>query len=336
MQNSLDCTNKIDQQGVGCQREGPGNECATSQPGTANRNDLPLVYTGAGNKSRLGGVVGLTRLTSSEANFSYLDYIANPLRNVKRCPGWVTLGSCENGHRWAKELYCGREWCENCREPSQDRRFSRLLPKARQLSSMGYLVITFPPEDRVNMRTKAELVKIGKVTTRWARGMFCRGVKRWHFFGDQEAVYHPHLNFLVDGGKVRKDTLKQLRSGLKLALNLSRKPTIHYEYTRSPARMVHWLKYITRATFLDYRWDPDLAEELWNFRNITWWGKWDGEPAWDFSPDGESPEVEKLEQGLCPICGKPIKWDKAMPIEWLKLWEGEPVGAGYHRLHDPP
>jgi len=97
MQNSLDCTNKIDQQGVGCQREGPGNECATSQPGTANRNDLPLVYTGAGNKSRLGGVVGLTRLTSSEANFSYLDYIANPLRNVKRCPGWVTLGSCENG-----------------------------------------------------------------------------------------------------------------------------------------------------------------------------------------------------------------------------------------------
>lgn len=47
------------EQGVGCQGDSPGNECATSRPGTANGNDLPLVYADAGDKSRRrSGVVG--------------------------------------------------------------------------------------------------------------------------------------------------------------------------------------------------------------------------------------------------------------------------------------
>jgi len=137
MEESLDRIYRIDQQGVGCQVELSGRSC-----------DSPAVsgYTAGGvlaslknsrasqQQSRRGGVAGLT---SSEAKSSYLDYIANPLTNVKRCPGWFVLGLCESGHHWAKEIYCGREWCENCREATHDRRFSRLLPKARQLSSTG-------------------------------------------------------------------------------------------------------------------------------------------------------------------------------------------------------
>ena len=217
------------------------------------------------------------------------------------------------------------------------------MPKIRQLVCVGYLDVTFPIPDRADMRTKADLVEVRKVVSWYVKGMFARGVSRWHFFGDQVGdqtpLYHPHLNYLVDGGRVDKKTLKDFRSYLKLALNLSREPVVHYEYSRSPARIVHWLKYITRATFLDYRWDSELAEELWNFRNITWWGKWKDEPAWEFSPNGESDyQVEQLEQGLCPVCGKPITWGKALDICLLKVWGAEPVGAGYHRLacHDPP
>ncbi|MBA7542195.1 hypothetical protein ES705_34514 [subsurface metagenome] len=30
------------------------------------------------------------------------------------CPAGIITGSCGNGHRFAKEVYCGREWCEVC------------------------------------------------------------------------------------------------------------------------------------------------------------------------------------------------------------------------------
>ncbi|GAI73676.1 unnamed protein product, partial [marine sediment metagenome] len=59
----------------------------------------------------------------------------------KKGVGWFIAGECENGHRFAKELVCGKEWCSVCGEDGSTahmRRFARWLPKAQQLEVMGY------------------------------------------------------------------------------------------------------------------------------------------------------------------------------------------------------
>ena len=130
---------------------------------------------------------------------------------VRRCPGWFCMGLCEDGHQWAKELYCGREWCSSCRGLVHRRRMARWWDKAQQLHQMGYLVVTFPPEDRQGLRAKVDLAEVGKVATVGVRELFPRGLRRWHFFGEDHGAgiqYHPHLNYLVDGARLRKAELR--------------------------------------------------------------------------------------------------------------------------------
>ncbi len=38
-------------------------------------------------------------------------------------------------------------------------------------------------------------------------GFWERGVLRGHWFGDKDQDYHPHLNFLVEGGYVSRQEL---------------------------------------------------------------------------------------------------------------------------------
>lgn len=269
---------------------------------------------------------------------NYLDSVANSLkvdiqiRNEPHCSDWFVLGLCENGHAWGKTLICGREWCPDCRAQARDRRIARWMPKARQLKSMGYLVITFAPEDRQALRTKADLAEVGKVAVAVVRGVATRGLRRWHFFGEGGEVYHPHLNFLLDAGYLEKNRLTVLRGLLKRALHLSREPVINYHYSVRPKKMRHWLRYVCRATFLVKAWDPELAEELWNFRNMSWWGKWDDHPAWDLPEHGHLAEVAALEHGLCPICGKPVEWTRPRPIAWLDVYRARPLAGGYYAL----
>ncbi|GAI45337.1 unnamed protein product, partial [marine sediment metagenome] len=69
--------------------------------------------------------------------------------------GWFIAGECQNGHRFAKELVCGKEWCEVCGEDGSVahlRRFARWLPKVQQLGVMGYFVFTIPQELRSKYR----------------------------------------------------------------------------------------------------------------------------------------------------------------------------------------
>lgn len=272
---------------------------------------------------------------------NYLDSLANSPENGKRfnnnqsaCPGWFTLGLCENGHAWAKELICGREWCPDCRDKARERRVARWMTKARQVKSMGYLVVTFAPEDRLAMRTKADLAEVGKIAAEVVRQFAPRGLRRWHFFGDKSSTptYHPHLNFLLDAGWIDKPLLNLLRLLLKEALGLAREPVVNYHYSDKPKKMRHWLRYVCRATFLDRAWDLELAEELWNFRNVAWWGKWDGLPAWDVPETGHLVEVERLEKGLCPTCGLAIEWTRPRPIAWLSVWDAKPLEGGYYAL----
>ena len=161
--------------------------------------------------------------------------------------------------------------------------------------------------------------------------------------GSKGGGYHPHLNCLVDGHFMDRRELRKLRRGYSRLLGV-KLAIAHYHYFEKPGEKVHALSYVTRATFLDWRWDPDLARELRGFRNQLWWGSrlWSEEPVWSLADLGEKapadmsdvdmPAVASLERGECPRCGLPITWERYLPISILPELGGGSLGAGYHEL----
>lgn len=131
---------------------------------------------------------------------------------VKRCHEHVTFGACPNGHRYAKELYSGFEFCPICGadgSSAHGRKIARWLPKMFQIDSMGLFVIEHSLVNRDKYRTRAALEASGRLTTevlsgnwevkqRRARGemlrrgevaeikagWYARALRRKHFFGD--------------------------------------------------------------------------------------------------------------------------------------------------------
>lgn len=217
------------------------------------------------------------------------------------------------------------------------------------MKSMGYFVFTIPESLRGRYRSQARLNELSKKITsgdksRHIEGLlknmgFERGLFRWHWFGDKSTKWHPHLNVLVDGGYLTPAQLAAIRERWAdiLGLHGASADIVNfpdYSYTTEIPLMVHKLQYVTRATFRDYTWDPYMAGQLYRFRNMRSWGKWDEKPVWEMR-EGKS-EVEivtKLEKGVCPECGKPVKWGKAKDINWLHMavasGQVKPVGAGY-------
>lgn len=299
--------------------------------------------------SLVASVVGQTAgAQGTESPGPYLDAIANsPHRHKTACPSFFVPGHCDNGHEFFRMTFCGREWCPSCRDQMHGRRISRWLPKVQQIAELGYLVVTIPPEDRCRFRTKRELARAGKLATAVVRRTWARGLRRWHWFGDSGQGYHPHLNYLVEGGHVSRAQLRSLRRELASVLGLTRLPVVNYQYTRKPGQMWHHLSYVTRATFLDRAWDETLATELHGFRNVSWWGSWKGEAAWslddlggdrqgedDTPAPGELVTIGKLEDGKCPICGLPVRWGRAVHVDYLP-GDLVDVGQGYYMGQGP-
>lgn len=270
---------------------------------------------------------------------------------TKDCPSFYLQGHDKNGHRFAKELYCGREWCPVCGEnwsASHQRRFSRWIDKALRIKTMGYMVFTIPEDIRFKYRTKASLTRLAQQVVKMLKNYgFERGLRRYHFFGDKSTKYHPHLNVIVDGEFLTPIALAAIKREYARILN-TKKAVVYYRYANTPAKMVHILKYVLRATFKDARWDVPMALELRGFRNQSWWGsgKWSNAFEWSLSDLPNKREelgeydyeaIAALEQGLCPICGEPIEWSSPHPICELKgAVNKRYLGAGYWRLADVP
>jgi len=312
----------------------------------------------------LGGVGGQSP-PGGGGDGGYLEAIANVVQVVPtvgtktsigkpvNCPGFFVVGQCKNGHRFAKELYCGREWCPVCGEddsPAHIRRFARWVTKAQQLETMGYLIFTLPEEVRSRYRKKARLNELTKRVTagdksRHIEGLlkgmgFDRGLARWHWFGETSGKWHPHLNVVIEAGYLTEGQLLGIKRAYAGILGVTQVDKngdplvdIYYKYKNVVPKMIHTLKYITRATFKDYTWDGRMAAELYNFRNMRSWGKWVDEPAWQLEGKAKLEQVAMLEKGLCPDCGEPVIWSRARDIAWLKLWvadgQFEPLEAGY-------
>jgi hypothetical protein len=322
-----------------------------------------------------------------------LAYAEVQKKHVGRCPEHYLHGSDDNGHNFAKELLCGREWCPVCGKKNSKahlRRFSRWLPKAQQLSKIGYFVIEWPLSSRSKLRKRRELEAAGKLAYKVLSGnyeieqrrkssmvtnseaylikqkWFSRGLRRWHYFGDTkkelknigltwqtpapdelpdgELRTNIHLNALVPHGYIPKPFFKHIVKSLRIAFN-EPQLIVHYGYTKKPGKMVHLLKYVTRATFLDINWDEALAGQLYGFRNMRCWGVWRDKELWALSDlRGAAADevagldikaINSLRESRCYIDGLRIKWSKPRPIAELRDVPLKlELGAGYYRLPD--
>jgi hypothetical protein len=280
--------------------------------------------------------------------------------------------------------------------------------KLRQMKVVGSFVFTLPREVRHQYRTKESLQNLRKGIRRILKMHdFHRGLSMFHWFGDRGTDYHPHDNEIVDGRYLKRGCFKQCFRCHHIQRHTKKEPAnfceecgtslervrrigeldmiklqyaaflgvakvdIHYEYLKSPSSKVHLARYVTRATFLDYNWDRDMALELKDFRNmVSWGGLWDGPAVWELK-EVKSDEVnidqraiESLSSGICPDCGGeleivryrcttdkkgkkhlvrdrdgnpiPVYWHDALPKVWLEITDKEELGAGYWRLKDRP
>jgi len=153
-------------------------------------------------------------------------------------------------------------------------------------------------------------------------------------------------------GYMPKPLLDRIAGVLRESLNCP-DLIVHYEYRNEPAKIVHSVRYITRATFKDSAWDGYMAQELFNFRNIRWWGSWQGEAVWQLSQaeaEGENiaglEAVSKLQAHLCPDCGQPLRvlhhsdrtgqavqWSQPIDSTFLLIWGAKEIaGTGYYRI----
>ena len=298
-------------------------------------------------------VKGLPDKGKVPAKTHYKDYVDSSRFELSgqpwpECAKWASYGTCENGHEVAKIHLCGKEWCPTCGAKNSwihQRRIARLLPRAQQMKHIGYWVIQLPKNSRYKLRSKRSLsgfrIRVGRLFKRYG---FTRGLDFYHYFGDEGATrgWNPHLNVITDGAYMPPQKLEAFKQYLRRALD---EPDliVHYEYRQSVAEMMHTIRYVTRATFLDKSWDPAMAAELCRFQNGHHWGVWKDEPIWALdSQDTEADSltrIQKLQSGMCPCCGKPITWSKPIPIVLLQVWGAAEIGGGYYVLpppHDPP
>jgi hypothetical protein len=206
---------------------------------------------------------------------------------------------------------------------------ARWLPKLQKIKEMAYLVVTLPLDRRP--RRAADLQEIGQeITGILKRRGFARGLRRWHFYGDKSMIWNPHLNFLMDGGFLSEARLNDIKKAICGVLKIE-KIVVHYHYHQSVGKKLHWLRYVARPTFLNESWNFELAEELYNFRNSGWWGKWDDEDKWTL-PEKEKKLAyyRKIEAGICPTCGKKLEGGRVAPVsdfledlDWAQIWDKE-------------
>lgn len=276
----------------------------------------------------------------------------------------ITGSDATGTHQVGKVIYCGREWCSRCgvnSEPnrpgsdSHQRRIARWLPKATQLSTMGYMVLTLPEELRTHARNPENLSALGRKLTRLMnRNGLTRGLRRWHWFGEEENArdgeaprYHPHQNLLLDAGFIEPERLQKIHDGwntiVRNTFNLNYTPVtvINYRYSSTPAEMYHKVRYVTRATFKNLQWDEYMGRELLGFRNAQAWGRWEDTQQWQPEPEDNAPTdaAQAVAAGNCPDCDdSPILWQsQIIRAAVLSDTRWRNIGTGFYvRTLDMP
>lgn len=249
------------------------------------------------------------------------------------CTAGYIAGHCARGHKFVKAVFCGREWCPSCGQdgsPAHLRRIARWMPKISQMPQVGYFVITIPEVARPWFTKPEQLTDFRTfIKRKLQRDGYGRGLIRWHLFGDCKSCngkgcrfceytgagtkYHPHLNILVEGGKIKKADFaqyfpafrKSLSAYFKRVTGLDDLPgVVNYQYTNEAGKKMHLMKYITRSTHRIF--NKEIAENLKGYRITSSWGKWSKVTE---QPRGEYSDLISIENNICPCCAEAITWD---------------------------
>jgi len=270
--------------------------------------------------------------------------------------GYVT-GECEQGHRYAKVILCGKEWCQECGKDGSaihERRIARWYDKIHSLNEVGYLVITVPPECKQEFRDQINLSAYRRAIVRYLkRSGYDKGLSRWHWLGDCRTckgdgcdkcrytgagrTFHPHLNIVIEHGYMKPAELRGLKgfctkwckNNLLGGADPDNSVVCHYQFTDKPEKKTHILRYVTRST-LRHADFFKLRKQLHGYRTSHSWGKFD-------PPDQpNTSELVALEKGVCPCCGGRVEWQDFISTAYWRSQPYEVMEGGYYKLKDRP
>jgi hypothetical protein len=191
------------------------------------------------------------------------------------CGTWIKSEHC--GYEYWVKTICRREDCPNCGK--QNSLYHRelylsmlgvVLKMFRKAGFIGYLVITSTPELREKWKNPKELSKFREYIRRLLkREGFPVAIFRWHFAGDKSDRYYPHLNILLPLGFMPKKKLERLKKLIERKTGIK---VVNYRYTRDIGKIKHWVRYISRPTFLNQN---EVSYE--RFKRFKKWGVWGAE-----------------------------------------------------------
>jgi hypothetical protein len=288
------------------------------------------------------------KLTVHDAVSGYLDCIAKvenaeakscPPFLPNKCGQWFKIGRCENGHRIAVPANCRKPYCGICGLIEWHKKIAALLPKAQQLLPAALITIRPPNDCQVFEMNRYARRRFIKAVIHALKSLgYRRGIIFEHLFGDDKTRYAFHLHVLVDGGWLEPEELDDLCRKIRRMIyprwvlrKWGDKLAVNYSYKQEQAQVYQALNYCTRPTFTQLEGNEWLADSIRGEHLVRQWGKWDEEPKWHLDDTGKKLQsLVAIEKGACPICGKPIKWDKGIAHRSsVENEENIEIGSGY-------
>lgn len=289
-----------------------------------------------------------TKVDYSKVSDLVRSYQQKNVRERQSCPNnsrsVYTRSDCDCGHAFIKinAISCKKEICPVCGQrysSLHNQRIARWLPKILWMLDqgyyIGYLVVTLPPQywtcDKVFLRAFRRYVvrKLKRYGIKY-------GKVRFHWAGDKNARYFPHLNILIategylDWIEDKKDpvTKKVIKKGFKTEfaewLKYPGIPVMRYRYKKDLGWVMHKVEYVTRPTLnliKDDLFRDHHKKQVWNdvvkgFMNDVEIGKPGRiEKDIDFWIQKGLTKLTYQEYRLfsltlnrCPYCAKSLKW----------------------------
>jgi hypothetical protein len=232
-----------------------------------------------------------------------------------------------------KVVSCGKENCKTCGADYSvihNRRVDRAYPKILQLSTVGYLVVTVPDYLRGAFLDKQVLNDFRNfIRRKLKRDYNTRGLIRWHWCGEDERTWKPHLNILMEAKYWPNEKLDAFRNAVAVwftkYFNLATPAAgnIHYAYV-NPAtfkdfvnkktgetipgpvaakiKIKHWIKYVLRATAKKVK-DHKILDVLYKYKNTGYFGNFE-------KVERERTSASAILSGCDPETGEVIQWEQ--------------------------
>ncbi|MBA7544723.1 hypothetical protein ES705_37084 [subsurface metagenome] len=221
------------------------------------------------------------------------------------CKGrWISVKcDCNNGQPRPLQIGgCMNENCIDCSEAIKLRRRRKVLRKLnakRYTSPVMYTVFTVP----LDVRKRALSSKTWSYWRECIVEVLKRdyglryGVESSHPIGDDENIFHPHMNFLwiQKAEFMHKLNLRKLQASWKKIIKTEKeveKIDIYNHWYKNRYKIIHLVGYVVRA-FPGWK--------FWRGQATRWYGEFPREKDIDY-------ESYDPDDWICPDCGKKIEF----------------------------